>query len=71
MRKYNLKRDIAYYQGKVIAYKELLNEIDEYFVMSDFKNIAIGELKASAEMLKVGANKILRELEEKRDDTRS
>jgi ABC-type xylose transport system substrate-binding protein len=69
MRKYNLKRDIAYYQGKVIAYKELINEIDEKFVMSDFKNLAIGQLKATAEMMLAAANKTLRELEEMRDET--
>ena len=67
MRKYNIKRDIAYYQGKVVAYDELLNKINEYFVLSDFKNTYLGELKASAEMSRALCNKTLRELEDIRD----
>lgn len=67
MRKYNLKRDISYYQGKIIAYNEMVVEISELFVQSDFKNAAVGRLLSSVEILKGSSLKLLHELEDLRD----
>ena len=67
MRKYNLKREIAYGQGKVNAYGEVILMLQEEFVLSDYHNTSIGRVLSSVELMRGAATKLLKELEEKRD----
>ena len=42
MRKYNLKRELAYYEGLVQGIEESLGEIDEHSDVTYYKNLGYG-----------------------------
>lgn len=56
MRNYNLKKDIAYWEGAVVSLKEVLSELDKMNVYCKLRNREISYVRHRTQVLLAKAN---------------